>query len=140
MGRVWRWGGVPRSIRVAVAVLVGALMYGGAVHVVQVVGGGYPWAPTSLAVYFVALTVLDPVAAVLLVRRRVSGLSLAAFVFVTDAVANGYAAYGLGEGGIAARVAQGVITCLAVGSVVIAVVARPYAVRGRRSRPTYGGG
>lgn len=103
------------------------LAYGGVVHAVQLAGGWppYPWVPGWLAAYFVSLTVLDPVAAWLLLERRRVGLYLAAFILVTDALANGYASYYLPMGAPASRVAQAVITGLAVGSLVVAYQARP---------------
>ena len=67
---VWRrWQGVPRSVLLVVAVLVAVLGYGGVVHVVQLAIGGWPpyrWAPIWLASYFTSLTLLDPLAALLL--------------------------------------------------------------------------
>jgi hypothetical protein len=105
------------------------LAYGGIVHVVQLVAGGYPWAPSWLAAYFISLTALDPLAAVLIALRRRAGLYLGAFVLVTDAAANGYAAYHLHEGGWPARAAQAVITLLAIGAVLLtrASISRPAA-------------
>lgn len=99
-------------------VLIGVLLYGTAVHVWQLVSGGYPWAPVWLAVYFTSLTLLDPIAAALLLRRRRGGHLLAAFVLVTDSIANGYATYVLGAGGAAAKVAHAVITALAALSLL----------------------
>ena len=55
---------------VAVTGLAAVLAYGGVVHVVQLATGGWPpyaWAPPWLAAYFTALTLLDPLAAALLV-------------------------------------------------------------------------
>ncbi|MGQ7296413.1 hypothetical protein [Quadrisphaera sp. KR29] len=43
--------------------------------------------------YFVSLTVLDPLAALLLARRQRTGVVLAVVVLVTDAVANALANY-----------------------------------------------
>ena len=85
-------------------------------HLVQL-RTGYPWAPGWLAAYFYSLTVLDPLAAVLLLRGRRVGLPLAAGILITDAAANAYACYVLDEGGVAARVGQGVITVLALVAV-----------------------
>jgi len=59
--------------------VVVVLAYGTVVHVVQLVAGGfnpYPDLPSWLRVYFTALTVLDPLAAVLLARRRRGGVVL----------------------------------------------------------------
>ena len=99
-------------------------MYGTVVHVVQlVVGGGdpYPNVPRWLAVYFVSLTVLDPLAAVLLLLRRRVGLLLGCAVLVTDAAANGYANYVIvaSAGVTAGRVGQAVITVLALALLLV---------------------
>jgi len=104
--------------RVAVGgVLV--LGYGTVVHVVQLVGSGfdpYPDLPPWLRCYFVSLTVLDPLAAVLLARGRRSGVVLAGAVLVTDALANGWANYALdpATGLTAGRVGQAVTSLLAL--------------------------
>jgi hypothetical protein len=94
------------------------LVYGTVVHVVHLARGGldpYPGLLGWLAWYFVSLTVLDPAAAVLLHRRRRSGLVLACLVLVTDAAANGYATYVLdaATGITPGRIGQAVITILA---------------------------
>ena len=89
-----RWQGAPRSLRLAVVVVVIFLGYGTAVHVVHLVSNGfspYPGLPNWLRVHFALLVLLDPLAAVLLARHTRSGVVLAVMVFVSDAVANGYA-------------------------------------------------
>lgn len=83
-------------LRGAVLVTVLLLVFGTCVHIVHLVQGGldsYPTVSGWLAVYFLSVTVLDPLAALLLARRRLSGVVLAVVVFVTDAVANGFANY-----------------------------------------------
>jgi hypothetical protein len=124
-----RWRGAPRGVRVLVAVQAGVLAYGGVVHVVQLATGGWPpyaWAPAWLAVYFASLTLFDPLAAGLLLAWRASGLYLGSLVLVTDAAANGYATYGLDEGGGVARLAQAVIGALALCSLLVLRRARPW--------------
>ena len=89
-----RWRSDSRSIRWAAAVLAIVLFYGTAVHVFQFIGSGlsaYPGLPGWLRTYFIALVVLDPLAAFLVVLRRRSGVALAVAVLTTDAVANGWA-------------------------------------------------
>ena len=90
-----RWAGAPAGVRALVGGAVLLLVHGTAVHVVQLVGSGsdpypYPELPGWLRGYFVALTVLDPLAAALLAGRRRSGVALSVAVLVTDAVANGW--------------------------------------------------
>jgi hypothetical protein len=123
---------VPRTIRLAVTVQAVVLTYGGVVHVVQVVSGGWPpyaWAPPWLAVYFTALTVFDFVAASLLLARRSVGLRLAVVIFLSDAAANWYATYRVLDPTAAAQVAQAVISVLALASLIIARCARPWMSR-----------
>jgi hypothetical protein len=102
---------------VVVAVQIAVLGYGGVVHVIQLATGGwppYPWAPTWLAIYFTSLTFFDLVAASLLWARRAMGLYLGILVLGTDAAANGYAVYGLSGATVPARIAQAVVTLLAL--------------------------
>jgi len=115
-----RWRGSPKEIRVAAAVFVGVLAYGTAVHVVHLVGSGfdpYPELPVWLRTYFVALTILDPLAAVLLAWCTRTGVVLAAAVLVSNAFANGWANYALDTsvGITEGRFGHAVITLLALG-------------------------
>lgn len=120
-----RWQDQPVRLRGAVLVIVLLLVFGTCVHIVHLVQGGldpYPSVPGWLAVYFVSLTVLDPLAALLLARRRLSGVVLAVVVFVTDAVANGFAnyTYDATTGVTVGRVGQAFITVLAAAVCVSA--------------------
>jgi len=66
---VSRWRGAPQPVRVAAALVVVVLTYGTVAHVVDLLSSGfnpYTEAPMRLRTYWVALTVADPVAAVLL--------------------------------------------------------------------------
>ena len=114
-----RWDGAPRPARVAATAAVVVLAYGAVVHAVHlVVAGGlpYPDLPGWLRAYFVSLTVLDPLAAGLLLLRRRSGVVLAVVVLGSDAVANGWVNHVLdpASGVTAGRVGHGVITLLAL--------------------------
>jgi hypothetical protein len=120
-----RWDGAPRPARVAAAAAVLVLAYGAVVHVVQlVVAGGvpYPGLPGWLRASFVSLTLLDPLAAGLLVLRRRSGVVLAVVVLVSDAVANGWVNHVLdpASGVTAGRVGHGVVTLLALALLAMA--------------------
>lgn len=128
------WRDAPRPARLVALGLVVVLAYGTLVHVVQLVAGGfapYPDLPGWLRTYFVSLTALDPLAAVLLARRRRSGAVLAAAVLVTDALANGWANHVLdpAEGLTPGRVGHAVITVLAL----VATAALPQLWRASRS-------
>ncbi len=116
-----RWQSAPRPARVAATAVVLVLTYGTVVHVVQLVGSGfdpYPHLPGWLRTYFVALTILDPLAAVLLARRTRAGVVLAVMVLGSDAFANGWANYVLDPAGgvTVGRVGQAVITMLAIST------------------------
>lgn len=120
---------MPRDVRWILGLQIAILCYGGVVHIVQLATGGWPpyaWAPGWLAAYFTALTLLDPLAAVLLWLRRRAGLFLSAFIFVTDAAANGYAVYGLGKAPALAVISQAVITAMAAGVLLTARRVRPW--------------
>ena len=100
-------------------VTAAVLAYGTVVHVLQLLAGGwdrYPSVPGWLAVYFVSLTVLDPLAAALLLLRRRAGLMLGCAVLVTDAAANGYVNYAIDAS--VGRVGHAVITLLALALLV----------------------
>lgn len=113
------WNGAPRGARALVVVLVVVFLYGTAVHVLQLAGVvPSPDVPAPLRAYFVALTVLDPLAAGLLAGARRSGVVLAPAVLVTDAAANAYADYALAGSGVTARAGQAVVTLLAVISLI----------------------
>lgn len=116
-----RWQGAPQSVHIIVLAIVVLLAYGTAVHVVQLVAAGfkpYEGMPGWLRTYFIALTVLDPLAALLLARRRRSGVALAVVIFVSDAAANGFANYALdpAAGVTVGRVGHAVITMLAISA------------------------
>jgi len=124
-GRMWGrvWADAPRWARRLVCSYAVLLGYGTVVHLVQLAVAPtdpYPWAPTWLAGYFCSLTLLDPLAAALLLARRRAGLLLGCLVFVTDAAANGYACYVLDQGPPLARIGQAVITAIAIGIVLTA--------------------
>jgi hypothetical protein len=94
------WPAAPRPARIIALAGAVVLLYGTVVHVVELVAGGtdpYPTLPGWLAVYFVSLTVLDPLAAALLLQGRRSGLALSCAVLLTDAGANGYAVHRLDD-------------------------------------------
>ena len=98
--------------------LVLVLAYGTAVHMVHLATAGftpYPGLPGWLRIYFTALTVLDPLAAVLLAWRYRSGVVLTVTVLVSNSAANGYAKYATDPAGgvTAGRAGHAVITVLA---------------------------
>jgi len=132
----------PRAVRAVALGTVAVLGYGTVVHVVQLVAAGsdpYPEQPGWLRLYFVALTLLDPLAAVLLYRARRSGVVLAVAVLVTDAVANAWANYAVDDAGglTAGRVGQAVVTLLALVLVLASGRLWQHAGRPVRDRPRH---
>src|SRR5438045_3595110 len=133
----WR-DGVPRNVRLLVGIEAAVLAYGGFVHVVQLATGGWPpyaWAPPWLAIYFMSLTLFDPLAAALLLGRRPIGLYLGAAVLVTDASANGYADYGLFRATPTGVIAQGIISVFALAALLAVPRIRPW-MQDRATRRT----
>jgi len=75
--------------------------------------------PPASPAYYVSLTAFDPLAAWLLWTGRPAGLYLGAAVLTAGAIANGYADYSLSGATTTGRIAQAVITVLAVTSLVM---------------------
>lgn len=85
--------------RLVVGVLVAGFAIGTLTHALQLIDGGwlpYRFAPVWMNVYWTALTFLDPLTAVLLIRSRRAGLALGLAIMVSDVGLNSYAVYGLG--------------------------------------------
>ncbi len=85
--------------RLVVGALVAGFAIGTATHTLQLVSRGwvvFASAPVWMNVYWTALTLLDPLAAVLLICARRAGLLLALAIMVSDVAVNSYALYGLG--------------------------------------------
>jgi hypothetical protein len=135
------WTAAPRAVRTVAVGTVLVLAYGTLVHIAQLVAAGfapYPALPGWLRVYFVSLTLLDPLAAVLLARRRRAGVVLAVAVLLTDAAANGWANYALdpASGVTAGRVGQAVVTVLALVVTSLAVPMWRHAGGAEHGRPS----
>ncbi|MEU5525522.1 hypothetical protein ABZ744_01110 [Micromonospora chersina] len=118
---------------------VGVFAYGGIVHLGDLLGvrpgGPGPSIPSWLMVYFTSLTLLDPLAALLLALRRIEGLLLGCVVLASDAAANGYANYVLdtAPGITPGRVGQAVVTVLAVALIAAAPRVAPWLHRPERA-------
>jgi hypothetical protein len=128
--------GVRPLVRALVGVQLVALTWGAVVHLVTLTVAVTGPAtlldarvPAWMALYWVSLTVLDPLAAVVLALRRRVGLGLSAGVLVSDAVVNGYAIHGLGVGVSWAWAGHLVVTALAVTTVVTWPVVSPWLLR-----------
>ncbi|MGC4750007.1 hypothetical protein ACLQ28_30740 [Micromonospora sp. DT201] len=134
-----RWRDTPLAVRLVVSVAVLVFAYGGVVHVVQLLMpqfGPQLDLPGWLTVYFVSLTLWDPLAALLLAARRVEGLALGCVVLATDAAANWYANYVLdvADGVTPGRIGQAVITALAVALVALTPWLAPWFIRSMTRR------
>ena len=85
--------------RLVISLLVAGFTIGTITHTLLVINVGwivFDDAPVWMNVYWTALTVLDPLAAILLIWRRQTGLILAATIIVSDVAINSHALYGLG--------------------------------------------
>ncbi|MFF6904421.1 hypothetical protein ACFY9Q_00575 [Streptomyces sp. NPDC012389] len=97
----------PRLVVVQVCVIAAVLiLVGAASHLADLAQHGlrpYAWAPTWLNLYWTALSVLDPLAALLLLCGMRRGLDLVCAILITDLVANWYAVYGIQHSSLAAE-------------------------------------
>ncbi|MGV4983820.1 hypothetical protein ACVB8X_05435 [Streptomyces sp. NRAIS4] len=89
-----RWRTLPRWARWTVVVYTGGFLEGTCFHLLYLVRGGLHayrgFGPVALQVFFSALVVLDPLAAVLALRARPLGIRLAGVVMTLDVLANWY--------------------------------------------------
>lgn len=110
----------PRHVDLLTYLFAAVFAYGTAIHLVQLLGGEgdpYPGVSAAVAWFFLALVVLDPLAAVLIARRRRIGLVFGATILLLDAAVNGvvnYPPHDPADGVTAGRVGQAVVTALAV--------------------------
>ncbi|WP_234440590.1 hypothetical protein [Streptomyces rimosus] len=87
-----RWGRLPVWARWVAVVYAVGFAQGACAHLLDLVRGGihayasYPH--VAYQVYFISLVVLDPLAALLVVRLRRAGVWLACGVMITDVTAN----------------------------------------------------
>lgn len=85
--------------RLCVGVLVAGFAIGTFTHAQHLVNVGwvvFSAAPVWMTVYWNTLVVLDPLAAILLLRVRRAGLALGLAIMVSDVAVNSYALHGLG--------------------------------------------
>ncbi|UVN53564.1 hypothetical protein [Streptomyces albus] len=97
----------PRPVAATVCVIAAGLLLVGAVtHIADLLRHGlapYAWAPAWLNLYWSALALLDPLAAVLLLGGRRRGSDLACGIMITDVAANWYAVHGIQHSSLAAQ-------------------------------------
>ena len=85
--------------RMVIGVLVAGFAIGTLTHALHLVTGGwivFDNAPVWMNVYWTALAALDPLAAVLLLWRRSTGLTLGTAIILSDVAINNHALYELG--------------------------------------------
>ena len=80
------------TLRIVILVLwIAGFLVGTTTHVIDLVVGGenaYDGFPLGTRVFWMSLTVLDPITAVLLARRRRAGIVLALVVILVDVAVN----------------------------------------------------
>ncbi|MFJ9684999.1 hypothetical protein ACIRRX_04840 [Streptomyces bacillaris] len=127
-----RWAAVLVWVIAAVLVLIG-----GVSHLADLVDRGplpYDWAPVWLNLYWTALAVLDPLAALLLLRGMRRGLDLTCAVLLTDLAANWYAVYGIQHSGLATEPGLQRLTAFALLVLATAPLLRRHLPRARPGR------
>ncbi|AXE39598.1 hypothetical protein [Acidipropionibacterium virtanenii] len=80
-----------RRGRIVLVIWIAGFLVGTASHVLDLVAGGlntYAQFPTGLRIYWVCLTILDPLTITLLVLRRRTGIVLALAVILSDISVN----------------------------------------------------
>jgi hypothetical protein len=133
--RWWKWADASRTNRRVALAGVVLLCYGTLLHIIQLLLSGVNFngnLPAWAVVYFTALTLLDPLGAVLLAQARRSGLVFAVSILVTDSIANGWVNFVLdaSRGITVGRIGSTLLTLIAVAA--LAVTPRLW-----RSRPTH---
>lgn len=107
-----------RLTRAARWLWVAGFGVGACTHVLDLVAGGaqvYAGFPTAVRVFWVSLTVLDPLAVVLVLRRRRAGVALGVAVMVADVAVN-WTVHAVVGGGSP----RGLVTLTAFGVLVLA--------------------
>jgi hypothetical protein len=108
----------PRWVVVWVCGIAAILLaVGASAHVTDLFHHGlrpYAWAPGWLNLYWSSLALFDALAAVFLIKGKRRGADLACMIAVTDLAANGYAAYGIQDSGLAAQPGLQRLTVFAV--------------------------
>lgn len=106
----------PRDVVAMTYLLTAIFAYGTAVHISHFITNGtnpYPQAPEPIASFFVALVVANPLAAILILKRRRAGLALGVAILVLDAAANAvvnYPPYVIEPGFTAGRIGQAIVS------------------------------
>jgi hypothetical protein len=88
------WRRYPRAVRILFAVYALGFLFGTWNHVLDLRHGGflpYTYAPLAFNIYWTGLTVLDPLAALLLFVLPYCGMVLAVLIMVSDLAVNLYA-------------------------------------------------
>jgi hypothetical protein len=96
-----KWRHYPRAVKVLFALYALCFLWGTHNHVVDLRRGGflpYTYAPLPFNIYWTSLTLLDPLAALLLFVLPYHGMVLAVAIMVSDIAVNLYAAYVLFPG------------------------------------------
>lgn len=89
--------------RVAIGILIAGFAIGTTTHVLALLNRGWmvnPSAPVWMNVYWTALTFLDSLAVVLLLRSRRAGLVLALAIMLSDVAINTYVSHLFGFDGV----------------------------------------
>lgn len=96
-----KWRHYPRTVKVLFAVYALCFLWGTKNHLADLWHGGflpYTYAPLPFNIYWTTLTVLDPLAVLMLFALPYPGMVLAVSIMVSDIAVNLYAHYVLLHG------------------------------------------
>ena len=82
---------LPRGIRIAQLIWIAGFLVGTTTHIADLVFGGsdvYSGYPDAVRLFWVSLTVLDPLAVVLIALRSRAGVPLGVLIMIADVTVN----------------------------------------------------
>lgn len=91
-----KWGNYPGIVKLFFVIYMLCFLWGTKNHVLDIWNAGflpYTYAPLAFNIYWTSLTLLDPLAIILLCRFPYHGMALAVLIMLSDIAVNLYATY-----------------------------------------------
>ena len=98
-----KWSDYPRTVKLVFVIYTLCFLWATKNHIIDIWRGGllpYNYAPLAFNCYWTSLTLLDPLAIVLLYYRPYQGMVLAVLIMISDIAVNLYATYTFWNGDI----------------------------------------
>jgi hypothetical protein len=98
-----KWSDYPRIVKIFFVIYMLCFLWATKNHILDIWRGGflpYSYAPLAFNIYWTSLTLLDPLAIVLLYYLPYHGMVLAVLIMVSDIAVNLYATYSFGNSDI----------------------------------------